>query len=317
MRTALAALLACGCLDPSAPGNLVRPTVDEDPALPALEVNGTRLHVVVRGPAGAPAIVLLHGGPGGDLAYFERLTERVDGRSLADDHRLVLWDQRGTGLSRRHGEGELTMAHYHRDLEALIDAVSPGAPVILVGQSWGGLYGARYLGRHPARVRAAVLINPQALTRALHDANPQPVDVDPFAEWLSDPMWARGLVSPADHARADFLLGTMIGVELPRYHNQVDVPNLRPGAAVFKFLNREWTDDYDYTAGLDAVPFEVLVIAGERDEILGAAFQRKQLHHFARARLVVMPGAGHQDPLTVYAPETVRWIRAYLDAGAR
>lgn len=68
---ALAALLlagGCALHDPDEPGRLVRPTVDDDPSLPALEVNGTRLHVEIVGPAGAPVIVLLHGGRWGVAA---------------------------------------------------------------------------------------------------------------------------------------------------------------------------------------------------------------------------------------------------------
>ncbi len=47
-------LLSCSVTTPSAPGTLVAPTVDDDATLPALDVNGTRLHVETRGPAGAP-----------------------------------------------------------------------------------------------------------------------------------------------------------------------------------------------------------------------------------------------------------------------
>jgi proline iminopeptidase len=78
-------------------------------------------------------VIALHGGPGGDLAYQRALLEPVDGKRLADDHRVILWDQRGTGLSRRHDTSGLSMAKYHADLEALVDAVAPGRQVVFVG----------------------------------------------------------------------------------------------------------------------------------------------------------------------------------------
>ena len=37
-------LAGCSALDPDASGNLVPRTVDEDPSLPRIEVNGTMLH---------------------------------------------------------------------------------------------------------------------------------------------------------------------------------------------------------------------------------------------------------------------------------
>ena len=37
------------------------------------------------------------------------LAEPYAGYSLADDHRLVFWDRRGSGLSRRHKKESLTL----------------------------------------------------------------------------------------------------------------------------------------------------------------------------------------------------------------
>ena len=61
MRAPLVLLAACG-VDSFSESSLVAPTVDDDPTLPGLEVNGTRLHVETFGPAGAPVLVFLHGG---------------------------------------------------------------------------------------------------------------------------------------------------------------------------------------------------------------------------------------------------------------
>lgn len=40
------ALGACDTLDPTEPGLLVPPTVTEDASLPAIEMNGSRFHVL-------------------------------------------------------------------------------------------------------------------------------------------------------------------------------------------------------------------------------------------------------------------------------
>jgi proline iminopeptidase len=48
------------------PGNLVPRTVDQDPSLPSIIVNGTQLHTEAFGNPADPMVVFLHGGPGSD-----------------------------------------------------------------------------------------------------------------------------------------------------------------------------------------------------------------------------------------------------------
>jgi proline iminopeptidase len=315
MRTLLVVLAACG-IDDFATAPMVAPTVDDDPALPALDLNGTRLHVESFGPEGAPVIVFLHGGPGGDFRYALPLVAADVPGALVTDHRVVMWDQRGTGLSRRHARDEVSIDHYFADLVALVDAVSPDAPVILVGHSWGGAYAAWYLANHPSRVAGAVLIHPQALTHELYDEAGPAADTEPLAEWLADPLWQRTLISPADHARADFLLGALELYRIPRFHNDVIAPMFRPGAVVFRDLAFAWFEDtpYDFTPGLAAFPRPLRILAGSDDEVLGHAFQHAQLPLFSDVELVELPGDGHNDPVSGSAPRTIAEIRRYLEA---
>ena len=156
-------VIATGCsglMDPDEPGNLLPATVDEDPSLPSIELAGTRLHLQTRGDPADPVIVFLHGGPGGDHRSLLTLAETYDGASLADDHLLVFWDQRGSGLSRRHDKASLTIDRFVADLEVLVDRFSPSAPVLLIGESWGGMYATEFINCHPDRVRGLVLCDP-------------------------------------------------------------------------------------------------------------------------------------------------------------
>src|SRR5215212_3659032 len=93
----LLALAACGLADTGKPGNMVPRTVVEDPALPAVDLDGTRFHAETFGEPGNPTLIFLHGGPGGDYRDLLRLRPLLE-----DDYYLVFWDQRGAGLSRRH-----------------------------------------------------------------------------------------------------------------------------------------------------------------------------------------------------------------------
>jgi proline iminopeptidase len=310
-RPLLALLAVAGCIDPAEPGALVTPTVDDDPALPALEVNGTRLHVTRVGTPTRGVVVFLHGGPGNDHRYMLDLTVAHDGIDLADDHELVLFDQRGSGRSRRHDRVDI--ADYDRDLEALIDAVSPDAPVVLVGHSWGGLHAARYLAAHPDRVRGAVFLNSMPFSRALLDERPSPYHPDLLGEGLNDWIWSAQLVSPDDHARADYYIASLSHTRLPAYGNHEYAPNWRFGAVVYRDLNLGWTEDFDHTAALGAFAAPVLVIGGGDDQILGAEFSAVQAELFADAELVVIDGAGHNDVLLGKAGESVAAIDAYLE----
>lgn len=52
--------------DYNEPGNLVPKTVDEDPNLPQINVNGTLLHAETYGNNDSAMVIFLHGGPGAD-----------------------------------------------------------------------------------------------------------------------------------------------------------------------------------------------------------------------------------------------------------
>ncbi len=98
-------------------------------------------------------IVLAHGFP--DRAIF---WEQV-ATALQDSFHVVAFDMRGCAYStpvkgRRH---------YHfrellNDLYAVIDAVSPGRPVHLVGHDWGGIYGWDAIAEAAGRQRIASFV---------------------------------------------------------------------------------------------------------------------------------------------------------------
>lgn len=321
LTLASAALAACGdVLEPWGPGNLVPATVAEDPTLPAIDMNGSRFHLETVGDPADPVIVFLHGGPGEDYRGMLRLGARHAGYSLADDHFLVFWDQRGTGLSQRHGKSLLTIETYVADLDSLIARFSPGRPVILVGTSWGAMYATRFINEHPAKVAAAVLIEAGPLDGATMERIKEEIyTIDFGAEWLNDVAWSSQFLSPDDHARMDFqrLLGKRDGQ--PRFHQSVTDPEpvWRQGAAANRYLLESAQDargrfDYDFTTDLSAFTTPVLFIAGERSEILGASLQAQQVQHYPAASLIVVPGVGH-DVTWVKAADVVSHIRTYLD----
>ncbi len=318
-----AGFLALGCdtLDPGAPGNLVPPTVAEDASLPAIEMNGSRFHVETIGDPANPVIVFLHGGPGGDYRGMLRLAERRNGYSLTDEYFLVFWDQRGSGLSMRHNRAVLTTDVYVNDLNALADRYSPGRPVFLIGESWGGMFATRYINQYPGRVAGAVLIEPGPLDgttmeRLKNDINGS----DLGSEWLNDYAWSSQFLSPDDHVRMDY--ERMIGLRdgQPRFHQStVDPqPSWRLGAVASRYISEDGQDGngrfvYDFTTNLAAFTKPVLFIAGAWSEVLGPSLQQEQILRYPSASLRVVDGAGH-DVAWVKTTEVLTAARAYLDA---
>ena len=314
-------MTACEALAPGEPGNLVPRTVTEDASLPAIELNGLRFHAETFGNPANPVIVFLHGGPGGDYRQLLRLAERFGGWSLADEYHLVFWDQRGSGLSARVGKHALTIEQYTADLDALVDLYSPGRPVYLIGESWGGMFATQYINERPGRVAGAVLIEPGPLEgatmeRLKDDINP----LDFGSEWLNDIAWHGQFLSADDHERMDFerLLGERD--HQPKFHNSRTnpAPSWRMGAAASRYIMEDGQSsagrfDYDFTTNLDAFTTPVLFIAGAWSEVLGASLQQEQIERYPSATLAVVTGAGH-DVAWIRTLEVLTHIRNYLDA---
>ena len=78
------------------------PTVDNDPTLAYVDLQGYKFHVRTYGDKSLPPVVVVHGGPGGDSKYLDAL------QGLAQSHHVVFYDQRGTGLSPRVNKEALT-----------------------------------------------------------------------------------------------------------------------------------------------------------------------------------------------------------------
>ncbi|MFL6001267.1 MAG: alpha/beta fold hydrolase [Nocardioides sp.] len=96
--------------------------------------DGVRLAVHETGNPDGPVMLAVHGFPDNHHVW--------DGvaRELGDDFRLVAYDVRGAGDSDKPtGRAAYRIGQLGDDLAAVIDAVSPEAPVHLLGHDWGSM----------------------------------------------------------------------------------------------------------------------------------------------------------------------------------
>jgi len=83
-----------------------------------------------------PTVVLVHGYPD-NASVFRPIAE-----ALADRFHVVAYDVRGAGRSSApESTSDYSFDRLVRDLSNVLDAVSPDAPVHLVGYDWGALQG--------------------------------------------------------------------------------------------------------------------------------------------------------------------------------
>ncbi|MGW4383301.1 alpha/beta fold hydrolase [Kitasatospora sp. NPDC004531] len=265
--------------------------------------DGTTLHYDELGD-GEP-LVAIPGGPGADARYLGDLG------GLAAHRRLIRLDPRGCGRSAEPADrATCAFGTQAKDLEALREHLGLDA-LDLVAHSAGALTAQRYAAEFPDRVRSLVLVTPVgrgarepdeaelAAIRAARADQPWYPDAARAAELL-----AAGEGDPAELAAriTPFFWGSWDD----RARASAFDPELVPAAP--------WMRGAFYASAGEAAPVSapVLVVAGERDGMIGTAPARLVAALHPGARLEVLAGAGHR--LWVEKPvEFVALVREFLD----
>jgi pimeloyl-ACP methyl ester carboxylesterase len=155
-------------------------------AVTVLADDGVPLHAEVCGPENAAVtIIFCHGYTlSQHVWHYQR-------RDLADDARLVFWDQRSHGRSGRSAPAQVNIDQLGRDLAAVLEATAPGrGPVVLVGHSMGGMTIMALAEQRPelfgGKVAGVALIS---TTAYLVDATSWlPAPLRPVARWAGPPL---------------------------------------------------------------------------------------------------------------------------------
>ncbi len=270
--------------------------------------DGVPLDVTIRGTRG-PTVIFCHGFTV-DSHFWAPQIAALDGHA-----RVVTWDQRGHG---RSGWGEVahgTVEQTGRDLAAVVDAVAPSSPVVLVGHSMGGMsilalarlrpewFGTRIVGAFLVATSAGELVREGPLG-IVHDVARRlgvlphivagarmaaPVaDLLPWrASWLG--RWTiRRLLFTAEASDAEVRDAQTVSERLPLPVGQAF------GASLLAF------DESGTLPVLARVP--VVVVTAAQDRVTPAVHGRRITDAIGpSARLVEVEGAAHAVTVTHHA----------------
>jgi pimeloyl-ACP methyl ester carboxylesterase len=258
--------------------------------------DGTSIAVRAAGDPGLPALLFVHGFSLDMTIWHEQWVD------LSVDHRCILMDLRGHGSSGPPAGGDLSLGSMARDVAAVLDAVSPEAPVVAIGHSMGGMALLALAEQRPEllgdRVRGLVLVGTASadLLRgamgSLTDLmRPRFGSISAAARRV-DRLRKAVLASPGDLRGAAVRL-TQFGADA-QPHLVEHVVRLAERAS-----SHVWTDglaglmELDLRHALPRVTVPALVVVGEHDRVTPPASAVALTGTLPDGRLVVLEGAGH------------------------
>lgn len=239
-----------------------------------------------------PSALLVHSG-GFTSRQWRKLAD-----ALAVDHEVLAPDLLGYGASGPWPDGE--PFHFHQDiahLEKSLDRLTAsGAPVHLVGHSYGGLLALQLALRHPSATAAIAVYEPVAMgvldapedadARAQLDLARRPYDRAAAGATGADDAWLAGFV--------DWWNGPGAWAALvPETQNAFRGVAWKLSQEVATLL-----DDTTDCAGYGAIAAPTLILGGSRSPLAERRVLSKLAKNLPRATLEVFDGIGHMGPIT-------------------
>ena len=269
------------------------------PPIPPSRAHGTTsstpvpLYWVEYGEPDAPPVLLLHGGPAASHDYL--LPQML---ALAEEHRLVTYDQRGGGRSRHDDDRAVISWRDQVEDVARVAVELRVSPLTIVGYSWGGLLAMLYAieaaaGRVAPLPDRLALIDPAPITRPARNEFEQEFSrrqAGPEVAALRAELQASGLRErdPDAYRQRAFEISVAGYFAAPALAR-----DLTPFRVTGRVQQSIWQSlgDYDLRDALASVRVPTLVVHGRQDPIPLASSEEA-----ARAlgtTCVVIENSGH------------------------
>ncbi|BDI60584.1 alpha/beta fold hydrolase [Qipengyuania nanhaisediminis] len=244
---------------------------------------GTLVHLRDEGPRDAPVIVLLHGSSA-DLHTWQPW---VDG--LADDYRVIRFDQVGHGLTGPDPAHDYSLANYVADIGEVADALGLER-FVLGGSSMGGAHAVAFAAAHGERLDGLILV----------DAGGAPIETEAEGNIGFAIMRTPGLNRIAEHITPRSLVeqsfrqsvsneDVVTEEAIDRYWELLRYPGNR--AATVRRSARDWT--YLDAKDVGAIDVPTLVMWGDEDSLISVDAAYWYEEHLPASTLAIYRGIGH------------------------
>ncbi|GAA0473219.1 alpha/beta hydrolase [Actinoplanes capillaceus] len=224
-------------------------------------------------------VVLVAGGAQWLYSYRDTIP------ALAREHTVYSVDLPGQGYTTVKGDFAYDIPAMAGALGTFLDAAGLST-VSLAGHSWGGAWSLYYTQHHPARVDRLVLLDSPGLDKPLASQTAMfsvPVVGELAVKFMRRADFETSLRSAFAHQ--DRVTAQVVD---ENWH-WMSHPDKREA-----FLRLVRTQDYTATdAGLSGMRARTLVIWGEADQWLPAAYAHEYGRRIPGATVHVIPGAGH------------------------
>jgi proline iminopeptidase len=269
-----------------------------------VDIGDTRLHVVERG-RGYP-LLILHGGPGLDHHEF---ADYLD--PLADEHRLLLVDQRAQGRSEPADPVTWSLRQMAADVVALARALELPAYGVL-GHSFGAFVALQWAVEHPDEPGPAIISSGLPSSRYLEqiDANLrafEPVELRErvAASWAGE----QSVRTPEDvaallHDQMPFHFADPRDPRIEEFEQRSAGSVYAPD--VLRHFSRAGYGEIDVEDRLADVRRPVLVLAGRHDRTCVIEGARVMAEGIPTAELVVFEQSAHM----TYVEENELYLEA-------
>ncbi|MGB3710114.1 MAG: alpha/beta hydrolase [Erythrobacter sp.] len=277
---------------------------------------GTEVHLRDEGPgngqADAPVVILLHGS-NADLHTWEPWVE-----ALADEYRVIRFDQVGHGLTGPDPRGDYSRANYVEDIREVADTLGLGSFVI-GGSSMGGKHALAFAAQYPERVEGLILVGssgaPMPTTPGDEDDDGGNIGFAiaqmPGINLIAEQITPRFLIAQSleDTVAVE---GVVNDAMIDRYWEMLRYPGNR-AATMARFSSAYDPLTQEEIAAID-VP--VLVLHGAKDGLIPASAGRWLADTLPDASLRIYPEVGHL-PHEEAPGRSLEDVRQWLDQRVR
>jgi pimeloyl-ACP methyl ester carboxylesterase len=260
------------------------------------EVNGINIAYSAQGKG--PPLVLVMGYRLNSTAWPAALIAQ-----LAQRFTVITLDNRGTGQSDKPVTG-YAIANMARDVRGLLDELK-FPQVHMLGYSMGGAIAQEFVRQFPDRMKGLILCATMAGGPGATYAEPHVVRVMRDLDGLTPEQAARRIWSVT---YAPGYLGKHRTLAEEQMKREIALPTPLHAAD----LQFQAFAEFDCSQQLAAIKNPTLVLTGDLDQLISPQNSLKMAKLIPRARLTIVPGAGHR-VMWEATDECVAHIAGFLD----